>query len=61
MYLKHIILNILKLLVILIIFRILKVVNQRKFWKYIHGTYIIEFQHNLLHITYVKTGNNYKS
>jgi len=59
-HLKPIILNILKLLVILIIFSLLNIANQRKIWKYIHITHIIEFQHNSLQIAQLKAGINYK-
>jgi hypothetical protein len=52
--------SILKLLTILIIFRFIKVANQRKFWKYIHCTHIIEFKHSSLQRAYLKAGNNYK-
>jgi len=59
-YLKHIMLNILTLSVILIIFRILKVANERKFWKYNHSTHMIEFQHNLLHAIIIMAINECK-
>jgi len=53
-------LNILTLSVILIIFRILKVANERKFWKYNHSTHMIEFQHNLLHAIIIMAINECK-
>jgi len=55
-HLIHIIWNILKLLIIFDF----KVVNQGKFWKYIHSTHNIKFQHNLLQIAHPKAGDNCK-
>ena len=60
-YLKHIILNILSLSIILIIIKCLNLPINGKFWKNIHSTHIIEFQHVLLQIAaHLKAGNIYK-
>ena len=34
--------------------------SMKLFWKYIHSTHNIDSQHNLLQITDLKAGNNYK-